>query len=588
MPGEADLLLPLVYTLVASSLLGLASRRIGLPMVAGFVAGGMIVGPLAGLVDREALTLRFLAELGIILITFEIGITLRLDFFARGGLRAFSILMVEVLLVSLLTFALGSLLSIGWGDFLVLLFLAVNTSSALAFKLLEERAVAAPAFRELLLALAAQEDVVALIGLTLFPLLARLEPANPVELARSLLLIPSSVALLLFVGLRYLRRPLEYFARVGGETFLAMSFALVLAFSYLGVISGLSSALGAFIAGLVVSNSAVSEKVADELRSLRQISALFFFSSIGASMPVSGNPLLFAAGVGIALLSVALKYFGFSIASWLLGTELSEAFRLGLYMTSISEFGIIVARGGLEAGLATQTFYTASVLAFTLSSLLSATLVKFEHTLPGRLAHLFPLGLRLGLERASMALRNAFSRRVQGSGQLRAVASEFLKRLGIILVVTLIGNVLVELSGLLPPWLYAPAVAFIVLSVGVVVVLVALRMRATVERLGLEMEPPGDSPRAYRASQLGAMLYTLVLLGIGLWILGVSYPRLGRLMQAAQEQGLAPLLFVLILALLLALAFTRLRAIASNLERAFGIGHPTGRRLYPTGSTAGA
>jgi CPA2 family monovalent cation:H+ antiporter-2 len=572
--SEAELLLPLVFPLIASSLLGLGSRRAGLPMVVGFVLGGLLVGPLTGLVSHESPTLSFLAELGIILISFEIGITLRLDFFARAGLRALGIIAVELVLVGSLTLALGSLLSIGPGDELVLIFMTVNTSSALAFRLLQERGHVEPAFRELVLAVAAVEDVVALVGLTLFPILARIEPGSPTELARSLLLIPSSIALLLFIGLRYLRRPLEYFGRVGGEAFLAISFALVLAFSYLGVSSGLSSALGAFIAGLVVSNSAVSERVSHELRSIRELSALLFFSSIGASMPALVNPTLFLAGIGIALLAVMLKFLGFSLSSWLLGTDMVEAFRLGLYMTSISEFGIIVAKGALDAGIASVAFYTASVITFTLSALLSSVLVRFEDTLPVRLARIMPLGLRLGLERVSSTLRDALGRRGQGFEGLRSATAEFVRRIAIILVLTLAGNLLIELAlSLLPPGIAPFFVAFIALAVASIVIAVALRMRTTFVKLGLGIER-GPSSRGARGQQLAALMYTLSLLGIGLWVLAVSYPRLGRLIQLAAQQGQAPIVFFALLAALLVPTLARLRRIATNLERAFGIGGP--------------
>jgi Kef-type K+ transport system membrane component KefB len=81
--GGESLILPLVIPLVAASLTGLLARRVGLSIVAGYVAGGIIVRPILRLVDPSSDILSFLSELGIILIAFEIGLTLRLDFFSR-------------------------------------------------------------------------------------------------------------------------------------------------------------------------------------------------------------------------------------------------------------------------------------------------------------------------------------------------------------------------------------------------------------------------------------------------------------------------------------------------------------------------
>jgi Kef-type K+ transport system membrane component KefB len=137
--GGESLILPLIIPLVAASLTGLLARRAGLSIVAGYVAGGIIVGPILRLVDPSSDILSFLSELGIILIAFEIGLTLRLDFFSRMGTRAAGIVGVEVVIVSLLSYLVGIVLSLKWGDMLILIFIAVNTSTAVTFKMLEER-----------------------------------------------------------------------------------------------------------------------------------------------------------------------------------------------------------------------------------------------------------------------------------------------------------------------------------------------------------------------------------------------------------------------------------------------------------------
>jgi len=397
--GGESLILPLIIPLVAASLTGLLARRAGLSIVAGYVAGGIIVGPILRLVDPSSDILSFLSELGIILIAFEIGLTLRLDFFSRMGTRAAGIVGVEVVIVSLLSYLVGIVLSLKWGDMLILIFIAVNTSTAVTFKMLEERHPEEGEEKKLVLGVGAFEDVVSILGLTIFPALSLLGTPSLSDLVRTVGAIVITVTLMIYLGIRILVRPLKWVARKGEEIFLAVSLAVVLTYSYIGIVSGLSEALGAFVAGLVVSKLEVSKTISERFHSLRDLSALIFFSSIGASLPSVSNAPLVAAALGTALLVVFIKFFGFSISSWITGLRLEESFRLGLYMLAISEFGVIVAKDAVESGVASQTFYLTSVIALAVSAFLSSCLIKFEQPLSEKMAGLIPIPLRFSLER---------------------------------------------------------------------------------------------------------------------------------------------------------------------------------------------
>ena len=96
--------------------------------------GGVIVGPVFHLVDTESALLTFLSGLGIILISFEIGLVVKLDFLSRGGLKSGGIVAVEVVIVSLLTMFFGTVLDFSWGETLVLVFMAMNTSTAITLQ----------------------------------------------------------------------------------------------------------------------------------------------------------------------------------------------------------------------------------------------------------------------------------------------------------------------------------------------------------------------------------------------------------------------------------------------------------------------
>ena len=139
-----DAILLLVVPLVASSICGILARRFGFSVIAGYILGGIIVGPVLHLIDTQSTLLTFLSELGIILISFEIGLVVKLDFLSRGGLKSGGIVAVEIVIVSLLTMFFGTVLHFQWAEILVLIFMAMNTSTAITFKMMEERGVKDP------------------------------------------------------------------------------------------------------------------------------------------------------------------------------------------------------------------------------------------------------------------------------------------------------------------------------------------------------------------------------------------------------------------------------------------------------------
>jgi len=559
--------LPLVIPLVAASLTGLLARRVGLSIVAGYVAGGIIVGPILRLVDPSSDILSFLSELGIILIAFEIGLTLRLDFFSRMGTRAAGIVGVEVVIVSLLSYLVGIVLSLKWGDMLILIFIAVNTSTAVTFKMLEERHPEEGEEKKLILGVGAFEDVVSILGLTIFPALSLLGTPSMLDLVRTVGAIVITVTLMIYLGIRILVRPLKWVARKEEEIFLAVSLAVVLAYSYIGIVSGLSEALGAFVAGLVVSKLEVSKSISERFHSLRDLSALIFFSSIGASLPSVSNATLVAVALGTALLVVFIKFFGFSISSWITGLRLEESFRLGLYMLAISEFGVIVAKEAVESGVASQTFYLTSVIALAVSAFLSSCLIKFEQQLSEKAAGLMPIPLRFSLERFFTAIRESVSSQSQSLVDVKRALWELTRRVAIISFVVFVANLAVTfVTPTLSPVVRAFAEATIALSALIVVFLIAIRMKGVFLRLVKGATVKMFSQQKHIGDIVASILYAATLCIISIVLIIISYTQIERFFSFFVGKELAsPLIFILI-TIPLILLYRYIYAVAKRLE----------------------
>jgi Kef-type K+ transport system membrane component KefB len=564
-----DLILLLVLPLVAASIMGVIARSLGLSIIAGYIIGGIIVGPVFHLVDPASPILSFLSELGIILIAFEIGLTVKLDFLNRGGFRSGGIVAVEILLVSLVSFLLGSVLGLKWGDILVFIFMAVNTSTAVTFKLMEERGVEENV-RTMILGVGAFEDIVAIVGLSIFPVLAAVDSSSSLTLMRLIVSILIAVVLMIYIGLRVLTDTLEWVAQRESEIFLAVSLAIVLIYAYVGLLSGLSTALGAFIAGLVVSNLKVSEIVSEKLHSLRDLSTLIFFSSIGASLPVLQDPLLFTLSIITALFVVLVKFFGFSLSSWVMGMPMMSSYQLGLYMLAISEFGVILAKNAADEGLASPTLYTVSVIALAASAILSSLMIKFENQIPARMTALFPEQMRNRLENVFAILRSAMDKEAVALYEIRLVLWNLFKRITAILFVVGITNILLTY---LTPILIAPfRIPVELLIVGFTVVVVfflTLRVRGLIVKLVQGIMKNMQKTQIGLNEVLVSFLYVVTLCIVLIFGLGMSFPLLQRNFNYMFGELGSELLVVGLILLILFLTWRRALRACLRLEEMF-------------------
>ncbi len=156
-----------------SGLLAYFFKSIRMPSITGYIVGGIILGPFTRIIDPNSDFISIMAKLGILLITFEIGVSMKIDFLRRSALKASSILIVELIVVIILAYLAGLLINLSWADFVVLALIAVNTSTAMSFKLMEETGLSKRYTNEVktLFGVATLEDLVAIISLAALPTL---------------------------------------------------------------------------------------------------------------------------------------------------------------------------------------------------------------------------------------------------------------------------------------------------------------------------------------------------------------------------------------------------------------------------------
>lgn len=369
----------LVALFLVSVVIAYLCYRVKLVPIVGFLIAGVIIGPNAlGLVPDQELV-DILAEIGVILLLFTIGIEFSLEKLNRirmailvgGGLQ---VLLTTVIVTALLTTLLDVTLNIGiYTGFLVAL-----SSTAIVLGLFSQKSETDTPVGQLSLAVLIFQDLAIIVMVLLIPILA-----GQSESGLDLFLILGKALVLIVLVLILARRIVPWILEKVAQTrrqelFLLTVVAICFGTAALTSMANISLALGAFVAGLVVSESHFSEQALSEILPLRTIFNAVFFVSVGMLLDIryvlEYPLLLLGTAAGVILLKLLIT--SFSLIT--LGYPVRIAAASGLALAQIGEFSFVLERAGRMAGITpagmgemgSQTFIAISVLLMILTPFL--------------------------------------------------------------------------------------------------------------------------------------------------------------------------------------------------------------------------
>lgn len=337
--------------LVATALVAYVGQRFGILPIVSFLLTGALIGPHAlGLVQDEAL-IEAAAEVGVILLLFTIGIEFSLEKLARikriiflgGGLQV-------VAVIALVT----GLLSLAGVDVRTGVFtgcLVALSSTAIVMKLLSSRGEMGTPEGQSALGILIFQDLAVVAMVLLVPMLGG-TGATAAEIGLALVKAIVIVAVVLLVARRLMPRVLEAVARTcSQEIFLLSVVAVCFGTAYLTSLAGVSLSLGAFLAGLVVSESRFSQLAFAEILPLQILFSASFFLSVGLLLDprfLLEHPLLVLSMIAAVL---AIKVVTTGISLLVLGYRAASAGVAALLLGQIGEFSFVLERAGREVGL---------------------------------------------------------------------------------------------------------------------------------------------------------------------------------------------------------------------------------------------
>jgi Kef-type K+ transport system membrane component KefB len=377
MEHASDILFTLFIVFVAAQIGGEIAQRLKLPGVVGEIAAGCVIGPsLLGWITPEQTAtgtpLDVLAEIGVVLLLFSVGLETRLEDLKKVGKVAFLVGVLGVLV----PFGMGSVWAHGSGfDWDKSLFVAaafVATSAGITARVLQELNALQRVESKVILGAAVIDDILAML---LLGVVVSMQGGSGFNLSHLLMVLAGAIGFIAVVGLggaqvmrwnsSWLEKPLA------PHSPLMIVLALCLGLAYLSTLFGLAAIIGAFLAGMIASETRQQHTLEKQTMPLLALLTPFFFVVTGSKIDLhelanTDALLMLAAVTAIAIVS---KLAGGWLGSLSLGKH--SATIIGFGMVPRGEVGVVIASLGLAAGVFNNRIYAIIVAMSLLTAMVT-------------------------------------------------------------------------------------------------------------------------------------------------------------------------------------------------------------------------
>ncbi|MCL4121336.1 UNVERIFIED_CONTAM: hypothetical protein GTU68_004684 [Idotea baltica] len=321
------------------------AKRLGLSSVIGYLFAGVLIGPyVLGFIGNEGEDILHFAEFGVVMMLFLIGLeiepknfwNMRKTILGMGGIQVGGTMLLSYLLFAFLGF--------DWKVALVISMAVALSSTAIAMQTIKEKGLMATTFGTSSFSILLFQDIIVILMLGFIPLLSNVtEDITAKNSGFQTLAIILSVALIIVAG-RYLIVPmLRKVAKTGvRELLIAAALLIVFGISFLMEYVGISPALGAFLGGVVLSNSEFKHELESTLEPFKNLLLGLFFMAVGASINfiVIANSPLTIGGILIAI--IVLKAIVLFITGHIFKLKLDQKLLLTFSLAQIGEFAFVL------------------------------------------------------------------------------------------------------------------------------------------------------------------------------------------------------------------------------------------------------
>ena len=336
--------LSLVLLLLGASVLAVVIfRRFNLPPVLGYLFVGSLIGPHALNLMGDVHRLEYLAEFGVVFLMFSIGLEFSLPKLYAMKRIVFGLGLLQVVLTMLLVIGLVMLLGFSWQLGIALGGVFAMSSTAVITKLLTERMQLDSAHGREIMGVLLFQDLAVVPLLVIIPALNQPPEKLAVLLGVAMIKAVLMLALILVFGQRLMRKWFHFVARAkSSEVFVLNVLLITLSLATLTQLAGLSLALGAFVAGMLISETEFRLQVEEDIKPFRDVLMGLFFVTIGVKLDLQILVGLWWKVLLVLAALLVIKALVVGLLSWRLGSTPGNSIRSALWLCAGGEFGFVL------------------------------------------------------------------------------------------------------------------------------------------------------------------------------------------------------------------------------------------------------
>ena len=361
---EETLLLNMALLLLVAGVCSVVFKKLKMPPIVGYLAAGIILGSFwKGTIPEDTETVvELLANMGLVLLMFCIGMELNLKKLRKTGVFAIVVALVQLPLMILGGYLFGIMM--GWTALQAIFFGAIisGSSTAVVTAVLRDQGKLSKDDVEAIILITVVEDVAQVLILSMASPLLVGSTMGLDSIAWMLLVILIFMVVAVVVGLMFVPRALDWIAaKMPDETLWITSLGMCFGMALMSVWIGMSMAIGAFLIGVVVSQANSKTTIEHDITPMKDIFMAMFFISVG--MVISPWDIIdnFVLILLIFLLYAALKISTVFLGYFIGNKSVRLSFMSAVSLVAMGEFAFIIAKAALDAGVVSESFYTSVI-----------------------------------------------------------------------------------------------------------------------------------------------------------------------------------------------------------------------------------
>jgi CPA2 family monovalent cation:H+ antiporter-2 len=372
---EINLLMNMTLLLLVGGICSVIFRRFKMPLIIGYLATGIILANYWGGNEGTEMIVDLLSNMGLVLLMFCIGMELNLAKIRKSGAFAVMVGLIQMPLMIFGGYTFGMLL--GWTALQSLFFGAIisGSSTAVVTAVLKSQGKLSKEDIEMIVLITVVEDVAQVIILSMSSPLLVGQNMDMESLVWMIATIIAFMATSVLAGIYFIPRVLDWIQdRMPDEALMMTALGLCFGMALVSVYIGMSMAIGAFLMGVIVSQSKARSVIEHDITPMKDVFMSMFFISIGlqiSPMGIVDNIFLILI---IFAIYAALKAGSVIIAYFVGNKSLRLSFMSSVSLVAMGEFAFIIAKDAMDAGIVSESFYT-SVIGAALVSMVMLPLI---------------------------------------------------------------------------------------------------------------------------------------------------------------------------------------------------------------------